>query len=435
MSDFFNEDYWNVAYDPQRPIKSFLIKTFRIILSSVRGFNRDECSLRASALTFYTMLSIVPVLAVAFGIAKGFGLEAFLERQLMAQFYEQKEFVNKAIEFSYSLLKSTQGGVIAGIGVIVLLYTVLQVLSNIEDSFNAIWKVHQPRPLIRKITDYLAMMLLSPFFFVASSSLFVYAASHLAEAFQGNIFGKVLTPFVDMSFHIFPFLLTWFLFSFLYVFMPNTTVDLKSGFIAGLFAGAAYQIVQWIYIQFQIGVASYGAIYGSFAAIPLFLAWLYVSWLIILMGAEVAYHHQNDIRTRISSQGERCRAPKQVIGALITWACVQNFTDGNHLLQINDLANLAGINITTAQEIIDELIEKGLLAEVISGSEKDHGYQPAKERITLKNVIDALDTSRSELYYTTCSEKLTSLEIYLKSLDDMSGKCEANLSLRELKVL
>ena len=291
--NFIKTDIWRIRLKDQPRKKTLLIKPLRIILLALRGFDENKCQLRASALTFYTLLSIVPVVAMAFGISKGFGLDKMLEKQLLEKLPGQQEVVTQIITFARTLLDNTKGGMIAGIGVAVLFWTVIKVLGNIEKSFNDIWGIKEARSLGRRFSDYLSVMLLCPVLLIMSSGATVFLATQITLLTEKFAFLGVFAPAIFLIVKLLPFCVIWALFSFIYIFMPNTKVYFKSGLIAGIAAGTIYQVVQWIYINFQVGVSKYNAIYGSFAALPLFLVWLQLSWLIVLLGVEISFARQN----------------------------------------------------------------------------------------------------------------------------------------------
>src|SRR5262245_56637084 len=170
---FLDTDIWRIHTRKLRGPHSFWIKQLRIFLLAFRGFDEDKCQLRASALTFYSLLSIVPVLAMAFGFAKGFGFQNRLEAILLEKMQGQEEAVRRIIDFSQILLHNTQGGLIAGFGVAFLFWTVIKVLGNIEASFNDIWGVPKGRSWTRRFSDYLAIMLIAPLLLIMSSSITV----------------------------------------------------------------------------------------------------------------------------------------------------------------------------------------------------------------------------------------------------------------------
>jgi membrane protein len=293
---FLTVDIWRIRLRNLPRNQHFLIKQLRVILLALRGFYEDRCQLRASALTFYSLLSLVPVLAMAFGVAKGFGLDTTLTEQLSAlsaKFPAQKQIFDDFMVYANRLLDNTKGGAIAGIGVAVLFWTIIKMLGNIEKSFNSIWGVKKSRPIGRKLSDYLSIMLICPILFIVSSSATVFVAGRIELLVEKIALLGAISPLIFAILKLFPYCIVWVLFSFIYIFMPNAKINLRSGVLAGIVAGTIFQVVQWVYVTFQIGVAKYNAIYATFAALPLFLLWLQLSWLVVLFGAEISFAHQN----------------------------------------------------------------------------------------------------------------------------------------------
>lgn len=430
FSRYFHSNFWAAFFARYRKIPYSFAKAMRIARSAFRGFQVDECSSKASALTFYSLLSIVPVLAVAFGIAKGFGFQQHLETELSEKFVEQRQIVDKLIEFAYKALENTQGGLLAGVGLIVLLWTVLKLFSNIESSFNAIWKVKKPRSFARSVSDYLAMMLFCPIFFAASSSLSVFVITTITDFSKSKEIWDQVSPFVFMALHIFPLILAWFLFTALYAIMPNTRVPLKYAFIAGICAGTAYQIVQAIYIKFQIGISSYSAVYGSFAALPLFLVWLNTSWLIALGGAEIAYHAEND-PLYLEIEHNQKKADARVLALLIVNQCIKAFRAGAAPASVYDLSHHTGVAISSTKQILHQLIDAGLLVEVNWKSNSGDHYLPARDlkTITIKAVSDALNSARHNTYSLIYNDEVKRCEQALASLDTLVTDSTLNYSV------
>lgn len=435
FSSSLESNFWSFLFVPAKKIGSWFKKASRISIASFRGFQDDECTSKASALTFYSLLSIVPVLAVAFGIAKGFGFQENLEAELSQKFIEQKEVIDKLIQFSYQTLQNTQSGLIAGVGLVVLFWTVLKLFSSIESSFNSIWKVKKARTFVRSFSDYLAMMLFCPIFFAASSSFSVFVISQITDLSKTTGIWDQVSPLLYLTLHIFPLILAWLLFTALYSIMPNTKVPLRYAFIAGVFAGTAYQIVQSIYIKSQLGLASYGAIYGSFAALPLFLIWLNTSWLIALAGAEIAYHAENDrINHALSNNESNHQADARVLGLLIMQQCARSFYDGSPPPSIYSLSKHTNVPVITVRHILNQLIDAGLLIEVNWQGNTGEFYQPSRDmkKITLKSVCNALDNSRQERYSMIHDADVEHYEQALESMDKQLEDSPVNQTIDQL---
>ena len=293
LIQFLEVDVWRTSLASLPRFKSFVYRIIRIVLLAIKGYQKDDCASQASALTFLSILSVVPVLAMAFGVSKGFGLEKGLQAYVLKSFAGHEDIMMQSFEYAQKMLDSTRGGLIAGIGLVILLYTVMRLLNNIEVTLDKIWEITKHRTFVRKLTDYLAIILIGLILVILSSSATVFISTqikYLSE--QISLLGAV-QPLILFGIKLIPYTLIWLLFTLTYIILPNTRVNFKSALIAGIIAGTLYQLLQWGYINFQVGVSRYNAIYGSFAAFPLFLIWMQFSWLIVLLGAEISFAHQN----------------------------------------------------------------------------------------------------------------------------------------------
>jgi len=266
-----------------------LNQIYRTLLLTIRFFTTKRVLTQASALTYSTLLAIVPILAVIFAIARGFGFNKYIEIWFRDALSSQPQVADILTDFVNSYLIHTQSGIFLGVGLLFMLYTVLMLVNNVEETFNQIWQVNNSRPLIRSLTNYLAMFFLFPIIIIVSMGLSIFMAT-VARHMEGLlILGPAVRSLLDFS----PYLLLSLLFIVLYVYMPNTEVKFKSALVPGVLAGVAMQLLQLFYIHSQIWVTGYNAIYGSFAALPLFMLWLQISWTICLFGAQLTYTNQN----------------------------------------------------------------------------------------------------------------------------------------------
>lgn len=432
---FIKVDIWRLPLKKLPPAKSFLIKQLRIILLALRGFNEDKCNLRASALTFYSLLSIVPVAAMVFGIAKGFGFERLLERQLLEKMHGHEEVITNVIAFAQSLLENTKGGAIAGIGIAVLFWSIMKVLGNIELSFNEIWGIKTSRSMGRKFSDYLSIMLLCPVLLIISSSLTVFVASQVKMITTKIALLGAVSPFIFFSLKFLPYCTLWFLFTFIYIFMPNTKVTFKSGLLAGIVAGTIYQVVQWGYIAFQIGAAKYNAIYGSFAALPLFLIWVQVSWLVVLLGAEISFACQNVDTYEFEPDCLRISYSfKRLITLQVAHALVSSFHKGEKALTATDLSHILDVPIRLVRQILYELVESGVASEVKPEENKTVAYQPARDidQLTIESVIEAIERRGSDTIPIAKTEQFQKISTSLRTFDDEIRKSSSNKLLKNI---
>ena len=389
-------DIWRVRLEDLPFGKSFLIKQLRIIILTLRGFVEDKCFFRASSLTFYTLLSIVPVAAMLFGIAKGFGFEKLLRKELFERFpgEAQQEVLTKVIEFAESMLEATKGGLIAGIGLVVLFWSVIKVLSHIETSLNDIWGIKENRTWGRKFSDYLAVMIISPLLIIVSSSATVFITSQITQLTNQIKLLGMISPIIFLSFKLIPYALIWILFSVVYILMPNTKVNLKAGIVAGIVAGTIFQITQSAYISFQVGAAKYNAIYGSFAALPLFLMWVQISWWVVLFGAELSFASQNVGTYEYEPDSNKVSlAFKKVLTLQISHLLIKNFEKGDRPLTDMEISYRLKIPIRLVHDILCDLVESRVVAETRTNEDQKFGYQPARDihTLTIKFVVDAIE--------------------------------------------
>ena len=262
---------------------------YRILFLTIRFFTTKRVMTQASALTYSTLLAMVPVLAVIFAIARGFGYNKYIEIWFRDALSSQPQVADTLAGFVNSYLIHTQSGIFLGVGLLFMLYTVLMLVNNIEETFNEIWQVSNARPIMRSLTNYMAMFFVVPIIIVVSMGLSIFMAT-IAHKMSGiMLLGPAMRLLLDFS----PYLLLSLLFIWLYVSMPNTDVKLKSAIVPGILSGIAMQLLQLFYIHSQIWVTGYNAIYGSFAALPLFMLWLQISWTICLFGAQLTFTNQN----------------------------------------------------------------------------------------------------------------------------------------------
>lgn len=391
---FIQDDIWLLDARHYVAPKSLGIRYLKILLLSIQGFARDLCVLHSSALTLYTLLSIVPVFAMLFGIAKGFGVETMLKERILEQVPQQDTMIIQVLEFAENMLAGTKGGLVAGIGIVVLFWTVIKVIGNIEESFNAIWKIKRGRGLSRKLSDYLSLMLLAPVLLIVSGSITVFLKTKITWLMTLIPLPDFGTWLVLKALSLSPLVIMSALFTFLFIFMPNCKVGVKPGLIAGILTGIVYQALQSIYLSLQLGVSSYNAIYGSFAALPLFLISLQISWMVVLLGCELSFYLQNYNRYKNNRKFQELSFTLQKKVALkIMHLIVHRFIRQQQPLSADEIAELLLLPTATVETIIKRLYETHLVSEVQVNDLEAIAYQPAIDstRLTVGAVIQALE--------------------------------------------
>ncbi len=420
----FTKEYWNLKNVMASPRRMFLVKQLRIFSLAVKGFTEDRVQIRASALTYYTMLSIVPIVAMAFAIAKGFGFEARLESIIKDSFSSQQEVASWILNFSAKYLENIKGGIIAGIGIVVLFWSIMRLLSNIELSFNDIWQIKKSRGMSRKMSDYISLVVIAPVLIIVSFgiSLFLQEQENLSSTAFPLL--EYVGPILSGILKILPFVFIWLVFMLLYIIMPNTKVKISSAIIGGIIAGTLFQVLNSTYINFQSQLTSYGAVYGSFAALPLFLIWLQLSWLIVLFGAEISFANQNVGHYEAESETLNVsNHMKRSVSLLIVHLIATSFKNGLPAMTAEEIADKLDLPVRLVRDILYELMEVGIASETVTQNVKENAYQPACDikRLTTKYVSELLDKRGQD---TIPTDNTKELGVMVKLIDDFNEAFE-----------
>ncbi|MBU2631567.1 MAG: YihY/virulence factor BrkB family protein, partial [Proteobacteria bacterium] len=369
---------------------------------------------------------------MAFGIAKGFGFKEFLEKRIFEMFAGQEQVIQNVLAFSTNLLEKTKGGLMAILGVILLFYSLIKLIGHIENAFNKIWWVHDDRPLIRKFTDYIAISITAGMLILFSSSANIFITAYLAKFLSDIKLPGNVENLISLGFNIFPFLPIWILFIFFYIFIPNKKVNIKAVFAGGMIAGTIFQVAQMAYLKFQVGVSSYNAIYGSFAALPLFLIWLQASWAIFLFGAEVAFSWENieALETQNIDYGKISIRLKKLIVLRIVHLCVIRFATKKTPASDIDIASEIKIPLKIVKVLLSKLIECRILLEV--NQDNGIGYVPAQdiECLTLFDVLTAFEQRGDDIINVGGTMEFEALE---ESLNEFAKACKLSPGERNFK--
>ncbi len=432
---FLTVDIWRLRLEDLSRMRALFVNQLRILVLSLKGFQEDKLNVRASALTYYSLLSIVPVVAIIFGIAKGFGFDKLIEDALYKNYPGYETVIAKIVEYANSLLETTRGGIVAGVGIIVLLFTLIKVLGNFEAAFNDIWNIHRDRSIVRKFSDYTAILIVTVIGLIIYTSISGFISTQLMNLIDSTALREAQGPLSWLIFNILPFFLIWGLLTFIYLVLPNTKVSFKSAFYAAVVAGTLYRLVQWIYISFQIGVSRNNAIYGSLAALPLFLIWVQMSWLIVLVGAEISFAIQNVgmYKSEIDSLHISWRSKKR-LGLLIAWRVIKNFSDGQAPMTAAEIGQDLGMPVRTVRQVLSELADEGIFSKTEAGKGQDSAFQPACDIsfFTVKCVVDTLEKLGSDNVPVKESPQFARLTAIMDSFGDAIENSPENVLLRDI---
>lgn len=388
---FFKTGIWQITRGDVSPLRYLMVNVMKKTLLAVRFFTAKRVLTKASALTYSTLLAIVPILAVVFAIARGFGYNKYIEVWFRDALSSQPQTADIIIGFVNSYLVHTKSGIFLGIGLLFMLYTVLMLVSNIEEAFNEVWQVKKSRSVFRTFTDYLAMFFVFPILIVISSGISIFLATVADSMPDFLMLGSAVRTLIDLT----PYVLMSLMFIALYIFMPNTKVKLSSVIVPGILAGIAMQGLQFVYIHSQIFLSSYNAIYGSFAALPLFMLWMQISWTICLFGAELCYTNQNlDYYDYDANAGEISHRYRLMLCALLMSRICKRFAEGRKPYSVLELRKETNIPIRFVNDLLYELIDANLLIEVTSDEKGEESrFMPSEDlsNLTLGTMIDRLE--------------------------------------------
>ncbi|MCW3804868.1 YihY/virulence factor BrkB family protein [Plebeiibacterium marinum] len=435
MTEFFSkavkyltEDIWRIQkFELSRP-HVLIINTVRILYLAIKGFFYDKCQQKASALTFYSLMSVVPMVALLYGIALGFGLDETLKSELTNKMVGQEEVLNYILLLAEKYVKSTKSGLIIGVGLIILFWSVMQVLGNIEQSFNDIWEVKSSRNFARKFTDYIALMIVAFLFLVSSSSMIVFVSAKFNDYEALSYVGKMLSMLL-------PYVLICFAFTMLILIMPNTKVNFVSALVGGVVAGVLFQVLQYYFINFMVGVSRYNAIYGSFAALPLFLFWMQASWLIVMFGAEISFAVQNVNSFEFEADTKNVSLEyKRIVALMVCYEVIKRFEKGEEPLNSLKLSMALRFPIRLINEILYDLVRCKVLIEVTIESSGITSYNPALDinQLTISKILDMLETTGSNNLHFEETESLEKVKGVVDKFKKLRYSSDYNVLIKDL---
>lgn len=385
-------------------VKGRLFAFFQTVYQIGGSFAAHHGPLRAGALTYTTMLSLVPFLAIAFSVLKGFGVQNALEPLLQQVAGDSEETISRIISY----VNNTNVKSLGAAGLLMLVITVISMLGSVEEAFNATWGVQENRTFQRRFSDYLSVVIVGPMLLLVATSMNTSLQSQWLVRWL--IEHTYLGDTILLLFRMVPYLLIWLAMTFIYIFIPNTKVHFKSAVLGGVLAGTSWQIAQWGYFHFQVGMANYNAIYGTLSALPIFLVWVYTSWVVVLLGLEVVYAHQHGITRSVPIVATTQSATTRDLLALSALLLVcRHFRTGAPPSESLQLSDELGIPVNETEELLEMLRNLHFLVKV---SDDGSGWLPAREPSTM--ILD---------------EVLTALRGEVPPADDFAAACGPAIDL------
>lgn len=381
---------WSINEQKLSPLRRWILRVVKRLVIVEDSITKNNLTSYASALTYSSILAGVPVLSIMFAVARGFGFGSLVEEKLRETLQVGAHTTDTVIQFVDSYLSHTHSGVFIGVGIIFLLYTLLSLTSNVETAFNTIWFINKPRSIYRRITDYISVFLLLPLAVVVISGLNIYLMT-IREIFpEFALLSETAEHIVKIS----PLVLTCTAFILLYKLMPNTHVKLQHTLWPGITAGLCFIAVQYFYFHYQIKLSSYNAIYGSFAALPLFMLWINISWYICLIGGQLCYANQClDFYAFQRFSDDLSRRYRDTICLLLLSRIAKRFSTGGLPYSERTLAEDTRLPQTVVFNLLQEMIKMQLVAEIKDEAHQQSHYLPAIDlsHLTVKMVIRRMD--------------------------------------------
>lgn len=427
--EYCSEGVWE---DKRTSVKINIVKTLNL---TVRSFMSNDLQSAACALTYRTLLAIVPALALLFAIGRGFGFQNLLQTQLYQYFPSQHRALEMAFSFVDSCLAQASEGIFVGVGIVFLLWTLISLLDSVENSFNDIWGVKVDRPITRKVTDYLAICIILPVLMICSGGLRILMSTTIQKLLPFDFIGPVVGDILDLVSILFGCLF----FAGAYKLIPNTKVNFRNALITGTIAGVAFQILQWLFVTGQIYVAKYNAIYGSFSFLPLMLIWMQFSWLITLAGALVCRSSQDIFLFSFERQTNNISGSyrRKVCLAVLT-VIIKRFKDEEEPLNIAGLSSRYALPPKLTAIVVNFLLECRLIAKLGPQAGLEPLADPplvpstSPERYTLGHVMEVLSNHGESSFLPTFDNEFKPLIDLCDKLDDQFRQDASSVLLSEI---
>jgi membrane protein len=428
---------WEVRLAELPAPRAALTWAARVLSVTVRGFLDADLSFRAAALTYFTVLSIVPFLAFAFAVLKGFGVyAAFIEgtvQPYVDETFAANEALYDAIGYVLRFVDQTDVSKLGTLGVVVLVYAAVTMVSNVEVALNEIFGAKSRRPVLRQVTDYVTLLVTAPILLLVATTLSAAAQSSSLVRFGRETLG--LGPVIDFALGLGSVLTVAIALFAMYVILPNVRVRAIAAGVGAALAALLWQGALVLHVRLQMGVARYSALYSVLGAIPIFLVWTYVSWLVVLVGARVAAAHQGGVWARQPGRAQRADpALEEALALALAAEVARAFVAGGRPPAAPALAERLRIPPPLADELLETLVRAGVLARVVSAGAA--GFAPGRDPagVRAEDVRDALRRApRVDGLRAAVERRLApGLRRALRGAEEQRRRSPHNVTLREL---
>lgn len=431
LKDIFIKLVWNTSVDSLSGWRSGLITSLRIAHLIIRDLMEGMITLRAMGLVYTTILALVPLLAVSFSVLKGFGVHNQVEPLLMNLLLplgdKGVEITSKIIGF----VENTKAGVLGSLGLVLLLYTVISLLQKIEQSFNYTWRVVQLRSVGKRFSDYLTVVMIGPV--LLFTALGVTASVANVSVIQTAMQFETIGYMTHLLGYLLPYILVICAFTFVYIFIPNTKVNFSSALVGAIVSGILWETSSWAFASFVVGSAKYTAIYSAFASMIIFFIWLYITWLILLIGCSIAFYHQNPAQRNLDErQINMSNREKEMIALNVMVLIARNYHEHKSSWSAESLALKMKISVQACMETINQLVKENLLKET---ADSPPTYFPAydPDTISVYDILYAIRCSGETLSHSL--DMINSENEVIKLQQHINDSVEQLLKVKTLKDL
>ncbi len=387
---------WDVQLSELPRLKRWLIRVVRIAYLVVRDLMGGELTLRSMSLVYTTLLSMIPLLAVSFSVLKGFGVHNQIEPMLLNMLTPLGEKSAEITTQIISFVENTKAGVLGTVGLAMLIFTAVSLVQKIERAFNHTWRVIQNRPLSNRFSNYLSIILIGPVLIFTAIGITATITNH--SLVQELMAYPVLGGLIHAGGRMIPYLLVIVAFALVYIFVPNTKVKLKSAFIGALVAGLLWESIGWGFATFVASSGQYTAIYSALASLIVFMIWMQLSWLILLIGASIAFYHQYPEHCTLQRHTQLSCRLKEKLALMIMALIAKNFYEKQPPWTAEALAQHLQMPVDAIMPLLKCLVADELLAHA---DEFTPGFLPAQapEDLKLKDVISAVRCIDESSYF------------------------------------
>ena len=396
--EFVQYDLWRHPHvKTQDPKKRLWYRVLQTIILVGRGFKNQALVVRANSLSFALLFAFIPMLAMIYAIARGFGFEEMVSEQLAGSFLAEANVAPVLLEWVERYLETARGGLFVGIGLVVLIWAVYAFFNMLENSFNSIWNVKKTRSFARRMTNYVMTLLLVPILVVVTSgiSIFLNSTEILASVLSA------IEPLRKFMLRFIPFVATSAVFTWIFMAIPSTQVKFSSAIIPGVLMGFLYQVVQALSMFLVVLFTRMSIVYGAFSAIPLVLIWLHITCWLLLIGAELAFAIQNNELFAYERDLETIsRRYKDYVMLYLLSVIIRRFEQGEQPETAHEMATANQLPIRLVQQLLSRLEETNIVRRVLSEQEEDPAFVPAMDthQITVEKVLGRVAAHGTEAF-------------------------------------